>query len=124
MDLAMEWYYLQALGGSQSRSGGGSSSCGVHEPIFRQRLTSLNLWPGGLALGDKQEVFTSIVVPTAKALRGCSKAHRIPTLMTKSQFVERLVDVPFNVPDYPVPADKLTARHLSAGEVATYLAEA
>ncbi|KAF4681959.1 hypothetical protein FOZ60_011331 [Perkinsus olseni] len=114
----------KALGESQRRSGGGSSSCGVHEPLFRQRLTSLSLWPAGLALGDKQEVFTSIVVPTAKALRGCSKAHRIPTLMTKSQFVERLVDVPFNVPDYPVPADKLTAQHLSAGEVATYLAEA
>ncbi|KAF4712323.1 putative aminopeptidase npepl1 [Perkinsus olseni] len=114
----------KALGESQRRSGNGSSSCGVHEPIFRQRLTSLNLWPAGLGLGDKQEVFTSIVVPTAKALRGCSNAHRIPTLMTKSQFVERLVDVPFNVPDYPVPADKLTARHLSAGEVATYLAGA
>ncbi|KAF4725778.1 hypothetical protein FOZ63_017807 [Perkinsus olseni] len=114
----------KALGESQRRSGGGSSSCGVHEPLFRQRLTSLSLWPAGLALGDKQEVFTSIVVPTAKALRGCSKAHRIPTLMTKSQFVERLMDVPFNVPDYPVPADKLTDRHPTSGEVATYLAEA
>ncbi|KAF4681957.1 hypothetical protein FOZ60_011329 [Perkinsus olseni] len=60
-----------------------------------------------------------------RLLQGASvRCHRIPTLMTKSQFVERLMDVPFNVPDYPVPADKLTARHLSAGEVATYLAEA
>ncbi|KAF4674981.1 putative aminopeptidase npepl1 [Perkinsus chesapeaki] len=96
---------------------------GLYEPVFRKRISGLGLWPAELALGDKQEIFTAIVVQTARVLRECSKSHRIPTRMTKRQFVERMLDVPYNVPDYPVPSDKL-ADKLPTGEVANKLAEA
>lgn len=106
-DLDEVFRYLVAHGrelGCQSSKEGE-----VDEQVLNSGLEALRLWPPELSPTDRSEVIASFHVPSLKAARQILEQRRsIRTSMGREAFREGLDQVPFNLPEFPVPAHLLS----------------
>jgi len=107
--------------------GSGNMRMGLSEKAFTQGLELLSAWPPELSAADRREVFTALLASSVAAVRALSLGQPLPMGVTKRMLQSGLQRIPFNLPDFPVPAylvvgtDPVTGKTLS--EVADAIAQ-
>jgi hypothetical protein len=81
---------------------------GFDDRIFIEAMQKLGVWPPEMSDLDKQEVFLALTVNSATVVRSLVQGQPRPHLLVRRMFLEGLLYVPFNLPDFPVPTDQLT----------------
>eukprot|EP00931_Biecheleriopsis_adriatica_P083454 TRINITY_DN5703_c0_g1_i1.p1 TRINITY_DN5703_c0_g1~~TRINITY_DN5703_c0_g1_i1.p1 ORF type:complete len:854 (+),score=152.64 TRINITY_DN5703_c0_g1_i1:46-2607(+) len=72
-------------------------------------LETLSLWPPELSPTDRSEVTAALHVPSVQAANNIvTGRQQFRTSVSAQDFREGLVKVPFNLPDFPVPAHLLS----------------
>jgi len=76
----------------------------IDERGFFLVLESMGAMPRELYEADKSETFTAMIIPTAAVARSAIQTGCMPgAVLTKDAFQKGLSQVPFNLPDFPVP---------------------
>jgi len=76
----------------------------VDEQAFVAALERSGMWPPEMSAADRTEVFAALRVPSAAAVRALT-AGQPPTMQLSRRMVcEGFARLPFNIPDFPVPA--------------------
>jgi len=103
--------------------GEGSSNIrgGLNEEAFTEGLELLGAWPPELSAADRREVFTALLASSAASVRALSLGQPLPLEVTKRMLCSGLQSIPFNLPDFPVPAH-LVLQGCSVSEVADAIA--
>lgn len=71
-------------------------------------IEELSGWPPELTPGDRLEICSAILVPSLASARARLEGQQTPRqLVTRHAFCDGLDRVPFNLPDFPVPAHVL-----------------
>eukprot|EP00930_Biecheleria_cincta_P032827 TRINITY_DN22754_c0_g1_i4.p1 TRINITY_DN22754_c0_g1~~TRINITY_DN22754_c0_g1_i4.p1 ORF type:complete len:940 (+),score=163.43 TRINITY_DN22754_c0_g1_i4:132-2951(+) len=86
----------------------------IREEVLNSGLEALKLWPPELSPTDRSEVIASFHVPSLKAARQLLERRRsIRISLSRQAFREGLDQVPFNLPEFPVPAHLLSLQSAS-----------
>lgn len=86
----------------------------VQEHLLNSGFEALKLWPPELSPTDRSEVIASFHVPSLLAARQLLERRRsFGTGMSRQAFREGLDQVPFNLPEFPVPAHLLSLQSAS-----------
>eukprot|EP00928_Gymnodinium_smaydae_P078398 TRINITY_DN6230_c0_g1_i1.p1 TRINITY_DN6230_c0_g1~~TRINITY_DN6230_c0_g1_i1.p1 ORF type:complete len:1045 (-),score=188.38 TRINITY_DN6230_c0_g1_i1:192-3326(-) len=75
----------------------------IDEQRFTDALEAYGLWPPELSAADRNEVFVSLLVPSAASARALFSGQRERTYPNRKAFSEAFDRLPYNLPDFPVP---------------------
>jgi len=83
----------------------------IDEKGFFLALGSMGALPRELYEADRGETFAAMIIPTTAAAKTTILTHCAPaTFLTRDAFQKGLSQVPFNLPDFPVPTYLLKAQ--------------
>lgn len=96
---------------SVNRQAKDKSDAWLEEREFCDVCEKLKLWPSEMEPSDKVEVFSALMITSQKSGRNFRTLYGAKNLVwsqtnaviTQQTFCEGLSDVPFNLPDFPVP---------------------
>lgn len=83
---------------------GARGCCELDEDAFVWAVEQLAAWPPEMSAADRSEIFTAMRAPSSVAVRALSTGQPLPMHLSRRMFCEGLARVPYNIPDYPVPA--------------------
>jgi len=103
--------------------GEGNIRMGLSEEAFTQGLEVLGAWPPELSAADRREVFTALLASSAAAVRALSLGQPLPKEVTRRMLQSGFQRIPFNLPDFPVPAHIVVVSELVTGETVSEVAD-
>eukprot|EP00927_Polykrikos_kofoidii_P034595 TRINITY_DN29321_c0_g2_i1.p1 TRINITY_DN29321_c0_g2~~TRINITY_DN29321_c0_g2_i1.p1 ORF type:complete len:842 (+),score=111.45 TRINITY_DN29321_c0_g2_i1:140-2665(+) len=93
-------------------SSGALASVGLCEHDFIRSLDAFGCWPPEISAAERKEVFVAFLAPNSAAVRSLFMGQPLPKELSKRMFCEGLSRIPFNGPEFSVPAN--IARKLGA----------
>lgn len=78
-------------------------AAGLDQNAFIEAMNGLELWPPEMHPDDHVEVFLAYMASSALTVKGFARGQSQPRELTKALVREGLSNVPFNLPDFPVP---------------------
>ncbi|CAE8707823.1 unnamed protein product, partial [Polarella glacialis] len=101
--------HAESLGHPVVRSTGAGLEAELPEHVVSDLLQVFSLWPPELTNLDRQEVVASFQVPSLHSAKCLLRGKQIfGTNISRRAFCDALEQVPFNLPDFPVPAHLLS----------------